>query len=56
MGSDNLSGAANQQGSLEVGPVPVSSTPQRLHAELLEADASGLEASSEKSVGCLKPG
>jgi hypothetical protein len=52
MGSDNPSGAANQQGSLEIGPVPVSSTPQRLHAELLEADASGLEASSKEAAAC----
>jgi hypothetical protein len=44
MGSDNPSGAGNQQGSLEVGPVPISSIPQRLHAELLETDASGLSA------------
>ena len=39
MGSENPSGAGNQQGSLEIGPVPISSIPQRLHAELLEADA-----------------
>ena len=47
--SDNLSGADNQQGSREIGPVPVSLTPQRLHAELLEADVSGLEASSKET-------
>ena len=44
MGSDNPSGAGNQQGSLEVGPVPISSIPQRLHAELLETDVAGLSA------------
>ena len=44
MVSENPSGAGNQQGSRETGPVPVALTPQRLHAELLETDASGLEA------------
>jgi hypothetical protein len=44
MDSDNPSGAANQQGSRDDGPVPSASIPQRLHAELLKADASGLEA------------
>jgi hypothetical protein len=44
MGSDNPTGADNQQGSrgypLEGGPL----TPQRLHAELLATGASSLEA------------
>jgi hypothetical protein len=50
MGSDNPSGAGNQQGSLEVGPVPISSIPQRLHAELLETDASGFGVTRRKRL------
>ena len=44
MDSDNPSGAGNQQGSREPFPLDSSLTPQRLHAELLDADAKGLEA------------
>jgi hypothetical protein len=43
MSSDKPSGADNQQGSRGIFP-EMSLTPQRLHAELLAANAKGLEA------------
>ena len=44
MSSDNPSGAGNQQGSRGSSHLVDPLTPQRLHAELLSADATGLEA------------
>jgi hypothetical protein len=44
MQSENLSGADNQQGSPRHRPVDGRVTPQRLHAELLAAGKTGLEA------------
>lgn len=44
MGSDNPSGADNQQGSRARSSRDVALTPQRLHAELLAANAKDLEA------------
>ncbi len=49
MVSENPSGAGNQQGSRETGPVPVALTPQRLHAELLEGNR-------RIGLGSLSPG
>ena len=44
MGSENPTGADNQQGSRVPPPLGSTLTPQRLHAELLATDAKGLEA------------
>ena len=51
--SENPTGADNQQGSREASPLEASLTPQRLHAELLDAGAKGLEAYLQ---GALKDG
>ena len=44
MGSENPTGADNQQGSCPHPSWDVLATPQRLHAELLAIGAKGLEA------------
>ena len=44
MSSENPTGADNQQGSRGTRPARGLLTPQRLHAELLETGATGLEA------------